>query len=93
VTVTRPWAERFRGLYPSLRVEVIPNGFDEEAVSPVRSPDPSCFRLVYTGKLDLQQQSPGILFEAVATAATLGRIDRERLRITFHCYALRASGS
>jgi len=86
VTVTRPWAERFRALYPSLRVHSIPNGSEEELPSASCSPDPSVFRLVYTGKLDLRQQSPGIVFDAVATACAGGHIDGDRLRIAFHCY-------
>lgn len=86
VTVTQSWAERFRRAYPTHRIEVIPNGFDHATFGTPVLRDRRVFCLTYTGKLDLEQQSPAVLFRSVRAAFDADEIDPLRLRLIFHCY-------
>lgn len=84
VTVTEGWGQRFRALYPRLPCHVIRNGYDIPLVTETRQTGDT-FRVVYTGKLDVQLQSLDIFLDGLrAFLATRGH--REDVDVAFHCY-------
>ena len=83
VTVSRPWADRLRDLYPDKAVQVITNGFDPDDFAQRSDPN-GYFSISYTGQLYAGRRDPTLLFEVVHELIEEGNIAREKLRIAFY---------
>jgi glycosyltransferase involved in cell wall biosynthesis len=83
VTVSRPWADRLRDLYPDKPVHVITNGFDPDDFAGGSKPS-SCFSISYTGQLYAGRRDPTVLFEVVHELIEEAILDQKKLRISFY---------
>jgi len=84
VTVSRPWADRLRNLYPDKPVHEITNGFDPDDFAGHPVPRNEYFSISYTGQLYAGKRDPTSLFEVVHELIAEGIIDREQMRIRFY---------
>jgi glycosyltransferase involved in cell wall biosynthesis len=96
VFVTRSVLDMYRQRYPgepAARMELIPNGFDEEDFLlaaqqiPIRPAPGGPLRIVHSGLLYSEERNPAELFHALAELKRTGSIDALQARIV-----LRASG-
>jgi glycosyltransferase involved in cell wall biosynthesis len=86
VTVSRPWADRLRALYPGKAIDVITNGFDPDDFKSDLRRDAcpkGCFSISYTGQLYAGRRDPTLLFEVVHELIEERVLPREKLRISF----------
>ena len=83
MTVSRPWADRLRDLYPDKVVQVITNGFDPDDFAEGSDPN-GYFSISYTGQLYAGRRDPTSLFEVVHELIEEGNVAQEKLRIGFY---------
>jgi hypothetical protein len=82
VTVSEGWAGRFRERYPHIPCYMIRNGHDDRRLG--RSTSARRFHILYTGKLDLDQQDPRPFLDGLRTWLTSNpHVDVE---VTFSLY-------
>lgn len=88
VTVSGPWANRLRDLYPEKPVHVITNGFDPDDFGNKdfanRAMPGNLFSISYTGQLYQGRRDPALLFEVIHELIQEGILAREKLRISFY---------
>jgi glycosyltransferase involved in cell wall biosynthesis len=86
---TEGTAALYRGRYPKFppgRIQVIANGFDEQAFPPLDPPDGSRARprrplvFLHSGNLYPYERNPEYFFRAIAELRTEGRIDPDAVR-------------
>ena len=81
-TVSWPFAEILRDMYPRIGVRPILNGFDPEEVGLAKALT-SNFTLTHTGRFYQGLLDPEPLFVALANLAGAGLLPRERIRLRF----------
>ena len=86
VTVSPTWSGRFRGLYPRIRQETIPNGFATRYNQPSSARESAAFTLLYTGKIDYVHNPLDLLLGGFAAALRTARWRKGQVRLVFHCY-------
>jgi Glycosyl transferase 4-like domain len=84
VTVSHPWADRLRDLYPQKAVHTITNGFDPDDFADYSTLVSRDFLITYTGQLYAGKRDPTVLFEVVHELIEQGIVDRKQMRIRFY---------
>jgi glycosyltransferase involved in cell wall biosynthesis len=84
VSVSDPWADRLREVYPDKSVFSITNGFDADDFRPKPEALTPNFTITYTGRLYQGKRNPTPLFEAIHELIQEGVMDRKVVRVRFY---------